>query len=151
MAMHRKLSMSLETYLETIADLQQKHGAVRTSDLAESIGCKRSSVTVALQRLAEKGLINYQTYRPVTLTEEGEKAIARLSRFHGIIEDFLENVLAMDTEFAQEEACKLEHGISKQTVERLKEYLDFLRQPGQVIESEKIPATFAAFLKNKAG
>lgn len=147
--MNRKLSMSLETYLETIADLQKQHGAVRTSDLADSLGCKRSSVTVALQRLAEKGLINYQAYRPVTLTKEGAKAIARLSRFHGIIEDFLENVLAFAPEFAREEACKLEHSVSRPTIERLQKFMDFLRKHDQKIDPDKISAAFAQYLQNK--
>lgn len=127
MPMNRKLSMSLETYLETIAELQEQFGAVRTSDLADRMGCKRSSVTVALQRLSQKGLINYQIYRPVTLTEEGAKAIEKLSRFHEIIQEFLTEVLVLPGEFSREEACRLEHSMSKQTIERIKQFLDFAR------------------------
>jgi len=147
--MNPKLSMSLETYLEAIAELQARHGAVRTSDLAECIGCKRSSVTIALQRLAEKGLINYQVYRPVTLTEAGTQAITRLSRFHGIIEDFLENVLALPPDYAREEACRLEHSMSKRTIERMKNFLDFIRENGDEIAPGKISEVFAASLKIK--
>lgn len=126
--MNNRVSGALESYLEQIADLQKKHGAVRTSDLAERMGCKRSSVTSALQRLSEKGLINYQSYRPVTLTPAGEKTIAALSRYHRILADFLENILAFPVEFAQQEACRLEHRLSQCTIERMRVYLEFIAQ-----------------------
>lgn len=123
--MKDRVSGALESYLEQIAELQRQFGAVRTSDLAERMGCKRSSVTSALQRLAEKGLINYQTYRPVTLTEDGEKTIRALSRYHRILADFLVEILAFPEEYAQQEACRLEHRVSANTIERMKAYLDF--------------------------
>ncbi len=126
--MQDRVSSALESYLEQIADLQKKHGAVRTSDLADRMGCKRSSVTSALQRLKESGLINYQPYRPVTMTPEGEKTIATLNRYHGIIAEFLENILAFPEEFAQEEACRLEHRVSQCTIERMRVYLEFINQ-----------------------
>lgn len=126
--MQDRASSALESYLEQIADLQKKHGAVRTSDLADRMGCKRSSVTSALQRLRERGLINYQPYRPVTLTPEGEKTIKTLNRYHSIIADFLENILAFPEEFAQEEACQLEHRVSQCTIERMRIYLEFIEQ-----------------------
>lgn len=148
--MSEKLTMSLETYLETIAELQVKYGAVRTSDLADQIGCKRSSVTNALQRLSEKGLINYQAYRPVTLTDEGKKAIARLSRFHGIIEDFLANILSLPTEFATEEACRLEHNLSRQTIERMKHFSVFIRSRKSDIVPENLPSEFSKYLKSSS-
>jgi len=123
-----RVSGALESYLEQIADLQKEFGAVRTSDLADRMGCKRSSVTSALQRLSEKGLINYQSYRPVTLTTEGEKTIAALSRYHRILADFLENILAFPEEFAQQEACRLEHRVSQCTIERMQVYCEFINQ-----------------------
>jgi len=126
--MKNRVSGALESYLEQIADLQKEFGAVRTSDLADRMGCKRSSVTNALQRLSEKGLINYQSYRPVTLTAEGEKTIAALSRYHGILAEFLENILAFPEEFAQEEACRLEHRVSQCTIERMQVYCEFINQ-----------------------
>lgn len=131
-----RVSGALESYLEQIADLQKKHGAVRTSDLADRMGCKRSSVTSALQRLSEKGLINYQSYRPVTLTAAGEKTIATLSRYHRIIADFLANILAFPEDFAQDEACKLEHRLSQCTIERMRIYLEFIKQHDQASACE---------------
>ncbi|HNX75244.1 MAG TPA: metal-dependent transcriptional regulator [Candidatus Rifleibacterium sp.] len=123
--MKKRVSGALESYLEQIAELQRQFGSVRTSDLAERMGCRRSSVTSALQRLAESGLINYQAYRPVTLTPEGENTIRALNRFHRTLAKFLGEILAFPEEFAQQEACRLEHRVSAATIERMQAYLDF--------------------------
>ena len=125
--MSDKITGALESYLEHIAELQDEFGAVRTSDLAKRMGCKLPSVTSALQRLAEKGLINYKSYRPVTLTEAGKQTILRLNRYHGILADFLQNMLAFPEKFSQEEACRLEHRVSFKTLERMELLLKFFR------------------------
>lgn len=127
--MVERVSLALESYLEAIADLQKEFGAATPSVLAEKMGCKRSSVTNALQRLAENGLINYQSYRPVTLSAKGLEVIDSLDRYHKILANFLQNVLALDEEFAQTEACQLEHQISPQTIERIAQYTEFLEDP----------------------
>lgn len=121
-----RVSLALESYLEAIADIQNKLGAVTASELADKMGCKRSSVTSALQRLAENGLINYQSYRPVTLSAKGKEVISSLNRYHGILANFLQNILGFDEDFAQEEACQLEHKISTKTIERIALYTDFI-------------------------
>ena len=134
-----RVSLALESYLEAIADIQNEQGAVSPSVLAEKMGCKRSSVTSALQRLAENGLINYHTYRPVTLSPKGKEVIESLNRYHKILANFFENVLGLDEEFSQKEACRLEHQISPQTIERISDYVEFLDKPD----------AFVKFLKNK--
>ncbi len=144
--MKNRVSGALESYLEQIADLQKEYGAVRTSDLADRMGCKRSSVTNALQRLSEKGLIHYQSYRPVTLTAEGEKTIAALSRYHGILADFLENILAFPEDFAQQEACRLEHRVSQSTIERMRVYIEFVDQCSN-LKVDLASASFKEFIK----
>lgn len=145
--MKERVSGALESYLEQIAELQEEFGAVRTSDIADRMGCKRSSVTNALQRLAEKGLIHYKSYRPVTLTEEGERTIKKLSRYHGIIADFLENILAFPAEFSQEEACRLEHRVSQCTIERMRVYMNFVRSTAVAEKKDQTAKMFHAFLK----
>ncbi|GAB4271853.1 MAG: hypothetical protein Kow0029_09880 [Candidatus Rifleibacteriota bacterium] len=145
--MNKRLSMSLESYLETIADLQDKFGAVRTSDLADKMGCKRSSVTNALQRLSDKGLINYQAYRPVTLTLEGQQAIDRLNRFHEIIELFLQKIFAFPKEFAREEACRLEHRLSFKTIERMNKFMKFIDENKKsTLKVSELQKAFAKFI-----
>ena len=124
-----RVSLALESYLEAIADIQETDGAVSPSVLAEKMGCKRSSVTSALQRLAENGLINYHTYRPVTLTPKGKEVIESLDRYHEILKNFFQNILGFDEEFSQKEACKLEHQMSPEIIERIEAYGKFLDKP----------------------
>ena len=124
-----RVSLALESYLEAIAEIQKEDGAVSPSVLAEKMGCKRSSVTSALQRLAENGLINYHTYRPVTLSQKGKEVIESLNRYHEILENFFTNILGLEKEFSQKEACRLEHQVSPQTIERIDEYVKFLKEP----------------------
>ena len=134
-----RVSLAMESYLEAIADIQAEQGAVSPSVLAEKMGCKRSSVTSALQRLAENGLINYHTYRPVTLSQKGKEVIESLDKYHKILANFFENVLGLEEEFSQKEACRLEHQISPKTIERISEYVEFLDKPD----------AFIKFLKSK--
>ena len=132
-----RVSLALESYLEAIADIQSKDGAVSPSVLAEKMGCKRSSVTNALQRLAENGLINYHTYRPVTLSQKGKEVIESLDKYHKILKNFFQNILGFDEEYSQKEACKLEHQISPEIIERIEAYVSFLKEPQAFIESLK--------------
>lgn len=125
------LSSTLESYLELIHELQQQYGAVRVTDLAEKMGCKTPSATSALRRLADLSLINYQAYRPVTLTKEGKSAIRRLNHGHRILADFFLNLLALPEKFADDEACSLEHRVSPQLLARLGKFLDFLHETPQ--------------------
>ncbi len=124
-----RVSLALESYLEAIADIQAEDGAVSPSVLAEKMGCKRSSVTSALQRLAENGLINYHSYRPVTLSPKGKEVIESLNRYHKILCNFFQNILGFDEDYSQKEACKLEHQMSPEIIERLEAYVNFLDEP----------------------
>jgi DtxR family Mn-dependent transcriptional regulator len=138
-----KITVALETYLETIADLQEEQGPVMPSVLAERIGCKRSSVTSALKRLVELGLINYKPYKPVTLSDKGEEMVEKLTKYHSILAEFFIQTLLLPEEFAEEEACKLEHRVSKRVIERMKSFIEYEKQ---YPNKEK---SFRAFLKEK--
>lgn len=124
-----RVSLALESYLEAIADIQAEDGAVSPSVLAEKMGCKRSSVTSALQRLAENGLINYHSYRPVTLSQKGKEVIESLNKYHNILQNFFQNILGFDEEYSQKEACKLEHQMSPDIIARIESFVDFLKEP----------------------
>ena len=124
-----RVSLALESYLEAIADIQAQDGAVSPSVLAEKMGCKRSSVTSALQRLAENGLINYHTYRPVTLSQKGKEVIESLDKYHNILQNFFQNILGFDEDYSQKEACKLEHQMSPDIIERIESFVASLKEP----------------------
>jgi DtxR family Mn-dependent transcriptional regulator len=124
----QKLSASLEDYLEAIFNLVGESNIARSKDIAKLLGVAKPSVTGALKHLAKKGLVNYQPYGYVTLTDSGVAEAARVARKHNIIKSFLVNILGIDSELAQEAACKAEHALGPAVVSRLRDFTDFIMQ-----------------------
>jgi len=121
-----KLSASMENYLETIFVLIREYAVARSKDIADRLKVQRSSVTGALQALKERGLVNYEPYGYVTLTATGHEAASKVLRRHEALRDFFVNVLAIEHEEADEAACRMEHDISKNIVDRLVKFADFV-------------------------
>lgn len=92
----QKLSENLEDYLETISSLSAGTGAARPSDIAAAMSVKRPSVTAALNSLREKGLVEYEKYKPVTLTKDGEAVAMNVRRKHRLLSDFFTGVLGVN-------------------------------------------------------
>jgi len=115
-----------ENYLETILSLEDENGDVRSVDVAASLGVSRPSVNKALGVLKSMGFVEQQPYGRIRLTLEGrERAKAVLQR-HEILRSFLISVLKVDVETANEDACRMEHVVSEQTMKRLAEYIKAL-------------------------
>jgi len=144
-----KFSAALESYLENIQSIQKKYGAVRVTDLAEMMECKRSSVTSALRRLAKLKFINYEIYRPVTLTPLGESAVRKMHTRHKVLADFFQNVLLFPPEIADVEACRLEHRIPHRILDRLSEIMNYLNLPNQRQSLNALKKGFGRFLEQK--
>ena len=123
---NQKLSESLEDYLETILELETNHRVARAKDIAEKMGVLRGSVTGALKALADKELINYAPYSFITLTDRGRKIAAEVRRRHSVIRDFLQRVLLLDAERAEENACRIEHAIDRTAVDRLVQFIEYI-------------------------
>ena len=144
------VSATLESYLENIQVLQRKYGAVRTTDLAETMGCRMPSVTSALRRLAKLNLINYETYRPVTLTSSGEAFVRKLSGRHRILADFFKTILVLPDDQAEAEACLLEHEISPPILHRIEQFMLFVRSKKDAEKNVTIQQKeFHKFLETK--
>jgi len=125
--MKKRLSESMEDYLEIIYRLEEKKGFARTSDISSFFGHKPSSVTGMLQKLDEQGLVNYEKYRGVTLTAKGKQLAKDVSRRHETLVSFLK-VLGIDKEIAEEDACRIEHAVHKETIERLRKFVGFVQK-----------------------
>ncbi len=126
-----QLSASLEDYLEAIFNLSSESNIARSKDIANVLGVSRSSVTGALRLLKEKGLANYKPYDYVTLTDLGRSAAAEIVRKHNILKAFFINVLSVDSELAQQAACKAEHALGPEIIGRLLRFIDFVTQTGE--------------------
>lgn len=122
-----KLSESMEDYLETILSLEQEHKVARAKDIADRMGVLRGTVTGALKSLAEKGLINYEPYSFITLTPKGRAIGREVTRRHGIIRNFLQQVLDLDAGSAEQNACRMEHAMDRAAIDRLVQFIEYIQ------------------------
>ena len=121
------LTSNLEDYLEAIYRLESEQQAARAKDIADRVGVQPASVTGALQTLATKGLIHYTPYRTVTLTEAGSRLAHRIVHRHAVLKEFLHTFLQLSEPVAETNACRLEHHIDDQSLERLVAFIQFVQ------------------------
>ncbi len=115
-----KLTPSLEDYLEAILQLEEKNRVARVKDIAEKLSVQMPSVTGALKNLKAKGMIEYEKNSFINLTETGKERAEIVLKKHQILVQFMEEVLLLDSEKAEEEACRIEHSIDQTTAKRIK-------------------------------
>ncbi len=127
MSKRKRLSESLEDYLETILDLEHQQKVARVKDIADKLGVLRGTVSGTLKTLAEKNLIHYEPYSFITLTSNGARIAKEIRRRHKVIKDFLQNVLLMDDDKADENACRMEHAMDKEAIDRLVQFIDYIQ------------------------
>jgi DtxR family transcriptional regulator, manganese transport regulator len=114
-----------EDYLEVVYELIRTKGYARASDIAERLDVKSPSVTNMLQKLDGKGLIVYERYRGLTLTEKGEQ-IARFSQQkHRTITKFLQ-ILGVTEKIAKSDAEGIEHHVHRNTIRQIQRFVDFV-------------------------
>jgi len=122
----KTVTQSAEDYLEIIYRLEKKKGFVRTSDISSFFDHKPSSVTGMLQKFDEQGYVNYEKYGGVTLTRKGKRIAKKISERHETLSIFLK-ILGVDEGIAEEDACRIEHSVHKETMERLRKFVSFVQ------------------------
>ena len=115
----QRVSATQEDYLEAILHLIREKGDARVGDIAQELSVHKSTVTAALKALNEKGLIHYAPYELATLTDKGRQIAQRVTRGHAVIRSFLREVLLTDEETAERNACRMEHAMDKDVLDRL--------------------------------
>ncbi len=141
------LSASLEDYLEAIFNLARKTDVARSRDIAEKLDVSKSSVTGALRLLRKKGLINYQPYDYVTLTDSGLKIAAEVAKKHEILSSFFVDVLGLKARLAQSCACRAEHVLGQEVINKLLMFIEFVTQEDK--NGNDLTADFKNFCKSK--
>ena len=121
--MNSLTTTSTEDCLEIIAKLAEKEGHAHVSDIARQLGIKKPSVTATLKSLAEKGLVQYESYHPVELTRKGTQIATKVMKKHEALKCFLTQCLKLPSEHADALACKLEHELDDLALERLSEFV----------------------------
>ena len=114
-----KLYESAEDYLETILVLTERNGTVRSIDVAKDMNFSKPSVSVAMHKLEDSGYIVIKKDGTIILTEEGYQIASSVYERHVILSEVLMN-LGVSKEQAIEDACKIEHDLSKESFEAIK-------------------------------
>jgi DtxR family transcriptional regulator, Mn-dependent transcriptional regulator len=113
-----------EDYLKAIYELARTTGTAATNEIARQLGLAPPSVSSMVRRLAEQGLLKYERYHGVRLTQVGQRAALRILRRHRIIETYLARQLGYPWDKVHAEAEHLEHAASDELVDRMAAVLD---------------------------
>ena len=116
-----QINESAENYLETILILSKKLPVVRSVDIATELGFKKSSVSIAMKNLREKQHITISDSGYITLTQSGREIAEDIYERHELLSQWL-TALGVAPEIAAEDACKIEHVLSKESFDALKKH-----------------------------
>ena len=109
-----KIHKASEDYLEAMLMMQEKHGYIRSIDVAAQLGVTKPSVTYSTKRLRENGYITMDSDSYITLTDKGREIAARIYERHKLLTEFFMH-LGVNEDTAREDACRVEHDISEET------------------------------------
>ncbi len=125
--MDKKLSSTMEDYLETISILEKRKGGVaRVRDIGSLLDVKSPTVNSAIKTLSEKGFVIHEKYGYVNLTSKGREIAGEIQKRHNILSEFHTYILDVDEKTAAEDACRMEHAISAKTSVRLTKFIEFV-------------------------
>ena len=116
-----RIYQSAEDYLETILRLQERLGQVRSIDIVNELGFSKPSVSVAMKKLRENGYINVDGESHILLNDSGREIAQRVYSRHRVLTQFF-IALGVDEKTADADACKIEHDLSEETFQKIKQH-----------------------------
>jgi DtxR family Mn-dependent transcriptional regulator len=136
---------NIEDYLEAIWDLQKNKGYIKVKDIADKLEVTRPSVSEMIKKLSENEYIIYEKYGGIIFTGRGKKLAQEIKKRHNLFVEFLK-IIGVSEENAQQDACKLEHDVSSETITCLLEFVEFI---SLLPESSKWKENFQEYLKKR--
>ncbi len=129
----KKQSPRAEDYLEAIYHLIHEKGYASTMGISDRLKVKAPSVSVMIGKLASKRYLEYEPYRGMNLTGQGEKLALSVINRHAVISEFL-SMIGVEDEIAYEDTEGIEHHVHSTTIYRIQRLVDFLKKnkPGFV-------------------
>jgi DtxR family Mn-dependent transcriptional regulator len=118
-----QISSNMEDYLETIHLLEQERRTVRIKDIAREMQITMPSVSSAVKNLENQGLVSHSRYDSVELTQKGTQIAEAVYKRHRVIKHFLAEVLGLASDIAEKDACRIEHNISEETLDKLIQFI----------------------------
>ena len=117
------ITKAQEEYLKTMYVLKKQNKNIRVTDVAIKMNCTKPSVNKALNILKENGLVHYEAYGTIELTQEGENIAKKILEAYDIVYLFLKDVLNLEDEKAKSEAEKIKNNLSDDTINKLAKYV----------------------------
>ena len=118
-------SFNEENYLKALLNLSDATGAVNVKDLSKRLEIKMPSVTSMMKKMAEKGWVHYESYKPLRLTEQGKKEAALIIRKHRLTEMFLVEKMGFRWDEVHDIAEQIEHVKAPEFFAKMDELLEF--------------------------
>ena len=118
-----KIKESAENYLEAILIIKKRKGNVRSIDIANELSFSKASVSVAMKSFKEEGYISIDENGNISLMGKGLEIAEKMYERHKVIAQAL-MALGVSEEVAYEDSCKLEHHMSNETFEKIKEFFE---------------------------
>ena len=112
-----------EDYLRGLYILEEEKGEIKSIDLAHYLNVSKPSVSEMVQELNKEGLVSYKKYSRLKFTSKGKKIAQKLTSKHRLIELFLKNILKIDSKNVHQEAHRLEHAFSDQSISKIRKLL----------------------------
>ncbi|MDR1132565.1 MAG: metal-dependent transcriptional regulator [Synergistaceae bacterium] len=123
-----ELSSRVEDYLEAILEIEMSGEIATVTQMAKNLGVTKATITAALKKLKNDGLLEHERYGDVILTHAGREKALAIYRRHEFLTDFFVRILGFSRERAQKVACVMEHEIDEATEMRLAAFTDALSQ-----------------------
>lgn len=120
-------SQSVEDYLEALYVIGLEQKVVRVKDVARALKVTMPSVVAAVRTLSEKGLVEQEKYGHIELTPKGEAVAKEIYARHQMLYAFFSEILGLDPQVAEEDACRVEHYLSPPARERMTKLVEFVR------------------------
>lgn len=118
-------SLTEENYLKALFNLSQENGEVSVNELSKHLQIKMPTVTSMMKKLSDKKLVNYESYKPLKLTEKGRREAGLVIRKHRLTEMFLVDKMGFGWEQVHEIAEQIEHIHSPEFFEKMDELLGY--------------------------
>lgn len=145
-SINKQITSTMEDYLKVIIDLDSDQKGVRVKDIAKKLKVKMPTVSKMLKKLDEQGLVIHRKYENVELTNAGFRVGREMQRRRRILLRFLIDILNIETETADEEACKMEHLLGPDIYDSLNDIMDFVESCPR--NGSKWPVLFKAYRQN---
>ena len=123
---HIELTETVENYIKHIYFLVNRNGEARVSELSRVLNRSMSSVSEAIRRLQDQGLVKFQKYGKIELTTLGKTIGEKVAYKHNLLFEFLQ-LIGVEETIADSDACSMEHFIHEETVNALREFLSFMK------------------------